>query len=135
MCRIPRPSTLSILSNLQSPAHCTAALRALKNDIIGHEQRKEDWICRGVVPLISDILQVHCTGRHANAHSGSLNGRESWRESAEAEACLQAVMVMGSLACGMLSPIVVSSTLSFLQVALAMSVPCWLARSFRPSCH
>ncbi|MCJ1479672.1 hypothetical protein MMC13_008358 [Lambiella insularis] len=100
-----RPSTPPILSELRSPtspATQVAALRALKNELIGHEQ-KEMWIGLGVVAPITRILNTHKGGgkrRHREV-SGVLerSGRSSSRTDEE-EARLQAIIIVGSLAQG-----------------------------------
>lgn len=101
-----RPSTPPILTELRSPsspASQVAALRALKNEIIGHEQKKEMWVGLGVVTPIVRIL-------NASKGSGKRKGREingavKYREKKvprtdEEEARLQAIIIVGSLAQG-----------------------------------
>lgn len=101
-----RPSTPPILSELRSassPASQVAALRALKNEIIGHEQKKAMWIGLGVLAPITRILNTHRgNGKRryrdvngSRGHSKSRGGRSD-----EEEARLQAIIIVGSLAHG-----------------------------------
>ena len=102
-----RPSTPPILSELRSPsspASQVVALRALKNEIIGHEQKKEMWIGLGVVTPIARILNTHRSGgkrKHRDV-TGSVDpfNRNASRTDEE-EARLQAIIIVGSLAHGM----------------------------------
>lgn len=102
-----RPSTLPILSELRSPsspAGQVAALRALKNEIIGHEQKKEMWIGLGVLELLVRILNSHKGSgkrrpRELYAHINQPKRKASNRTDEE-EARLQAIIILGSLAYG-----------------------------------
>jgi len=101
-----RPSTPPILSELRSPtspATQVAALRALKNEIIGHEQNKEMWIGLGVVAPMSRVLNTHRgvgkrKYREVNGNT-ECSSRASSRTDEE-EARLQAIIIIGSLAHG-----------------------------------
>ena len=101
-----RPSTPPILTELRSPstpASQVAALRALKNEIIGHEQKKELWICLGVVTPIVRIL--HTSKGVGKRKSREINGAPKHKEKKivrtdEEEARLQAIIIVGSLAQG-----------------------------------
>lgn len=102
-----RSSTPPILVELQNPgsvASQIAALRALKNEIVGHDQKKEAWIGYGIVPLLSRILASRKgSGKRKNRE---INGTGKTFErrhnrSEEDEACLQAIIVVGCLAQGM----------------------------------
>ena len=102
-----RPSTPPILSELRSPsspASQVAALRALKNEIIGHEQKKEMWIGLGVVPPIARVLNTHKGSgkrRHREVNGGVRHpDRRAGRTDEEEEARLQAIIIVGSLAYG-----------------------------------
>ncbi|EEQ90655.1 hypothetical protein RJZ56_003295 [Blastomyces dermatitidis] len=107
MTRAAAPHIISDIQNPESTASRIAALRLLKNDIIGHDQRKEAWVGRGIVPLLSQILAGRRgTGKKSivgevNGHAKQqyLAGRRSGR-SEEDEACLQAIIIIGSLAQG-----------------------------------
>lgn len=53
----PQPHPiLSQLRNARTTPEQTAALRALKNEIVGHVQRKETWVAYGVLePIVRTI--------------------------------------------------------------------------------
>lgn len=102
-----RPSTPPILSELRSassPASQVAALRALKNEIIGHEQKKEMWVGLGVLAPIARILNTHKGNgkrRHRDVVNNSTNqSKQRGGRSDEEEARLQAIIIVGSLAHG-----------------------------------
>lgn len=97
---------LNRLLNATSVSEQTAALRALKHDIIGHDQRKESWVSSGIVQILSRILEcssreeygankeVMSGGRRGGDHTGNISLTE------DQELCLQAVIITGSLAQG-----------------------------------
>lgn len=101
-----RPSTPPILSELRSPsspASQVAALRALKNEIIGHEQKKEMWIGLGVVAPIARVLNTHKGSgkrRHREVPAGPRYPDRRAGRTDEEEARLQAIIIVGSLAYG-----------------------------------
>lgn len=99
----PSATILSELRSPSSPASQVAALRALKNEVIGHELKKETWIGLGIVPPISHILNTHRGGgkrKHKDTNGVSDHNTWSGGRSEEEEARLQAVIIMGSLAHG-----------------------------------
>ena len=104
-----RPATPPILSELRSstsPASQVAALRALKNEIIGHDQKKEMWVSLGVLAPLARILNnFKGSGKRrqqsANGTTLSSKGRVSGNEDEEAR--LQAIIIVGSLAHGKLN--------------------------------
>lgn len=101
-----RPSTPPILSELRSassPAGQVAALRALKNELIGHEQKKEMWVGLGVLAPIARILNTHKGNgkrRHRELHGSRGHSKQRGDRSDEEEARLQAIIIVGSLAHG-----------------------------------
>lgn len=100
-----RPSTtiLSELRSPSSPASQVAALRALKNEVVGHEQKKEMWISLGVVTPISHILNTHRgSGKRKHKDTNGVVDHITWSRSrsGEGEARLQAIIIVGSLAHG-----------------------------------
>ncbi len=67
-----RPSTPPILSELQeasSAASQVKALKELKNELIGHEHKKELWIQLGVLTVLARIL-------NSSSKGGKLKTRE-----------------------------------------------------------
>lgn len=101
-----RPSTPPILSELRyasSPASQIHALQELKNELIGHEEKKEIWIGLGVVTPLVRILNSHKGNgkrehRDLNGNANQIRGKT--RRTEEEEARLQAIIVVGSLAFG-----------------------------------
>ena len=101
-----RSSTPPILSDLQSastPAGQIKALKGLKNDLIGHDQKKQLWIELGVlVPLAGILSSYKINGkkkhRDVNGSGGPWTAQRIHTD--EEEARLQAVIAVGSLAYG-----------------------------------
>lgn len=102
------PTPLPILSELRSSTSATcqvAALRALKNEIIGNDQKKRMWIGRGVLsPLVPIINPVNGNGkrRDQNVPRTGDHVTTALEQSEEEEARIQAIIVVGSLAHGLL---------------------------------
>ena len=91
-----RPSPQSIafaLPSLTAPDTCLAALRALKNELIGHEEKKELWVRSGVLRPLRDVLSI------PKRPDGSTHKRHQGRSEQE-EARLQAIVIVGSIAQG-----------------------------------
>lgn len=101
-----RPSTPPILSELRSsssPAGQVAALRALKNEIIGHEQKKEMWIGLGILDPLVRILHSHKGSgkkRYREIPGPENSPKRRGNRTDEEEARLQAIIILGSLAHG-----------------------------------
>ncbi|KKZ64909.1 hypothetical protein EMCG_09198 [[Emmonsia] crescens] len=134
MTRAATPQIISDIRDPESTASRIAALRLLKNEIIGHDQRKEAWIGWGIVPLLSQILAGRRgTGKKSivgevNGHAKHqhLSGRRNGR-SDEDEACLQAIIIIGSLAQG--GPRFIS------PIAAGGIFPLLLSILSSPDCH
>lgn len=80
-----------------------AALRALKHEIIGHEQKKEMWIGLGVLdPLVRILKSQKGNGkkRHRELHGNPMQTKRKGSRTDEEEARLQAILILGSLAHG-----------------------------------
>ncbi|PYI04218.1 armadillo repeat protein [Aspergillus sclerotiicarbonarius CBS 121057] len=123
MTRASAPPLLLQLQSAGSSSAQAAALRSLKNETIGHDQRKESWIRWGIIPVLANILAARQSpgkGPVSAEHSGG--SRLRYPTSEEDEACLQAVIILGSLAQGgaaFLSPIFSSGILSDLLSILS----------------
>jgi hypothetical protein len=105
-----RTSIPAVMHELASPGTAegkVAALRSLKNEIVGHEQRKELVVASGVVQPLARLLGQE-NGRESNSRNGWEDGtvdereggghdegRDDWNE-----VRLQATLVVGSLANG-----------------------------------
>ncbi|KAF7550573.1 hypothetical protein G7046_g7965 [Stylonectria norvegica] len=57
MARSPNPPILAQFRNARSLSEQTTALRALKNEIVGHIQKKEAWVALGVLEHIVATLE------------------------------------------------------------------------------
>lgn len=82
-----------------------AALRALKNELIGAEQRKKSWIGLGIVPTLSNILQPRRRNTGKQIDQGASEGPRTYCASdvlEDAQCRLQAVDIIGSIAQGMI---------------------------------
>lgn len=113
MGRSTIPSALAELSNPTCAEAQVVALRNLKNEIVGHEQRKELAITHGVVRPLVELLKEgarrggkrrHSNGTTQEGSNGSvLSSRlrqehDEWAR--EDELRFQATLVVGSLANG-----------------------------------
>jgi len=111
-----RPHDSPILDQLRTARTTTeqaAALRALKNDAVGHVQKKEQWIGLGVLePIVRTI--------EADKASSKLNGKSKHRRftsrplTGEDDAQLQALQCLASFANGgpaFLAPVLASDAL------------------------
>lgn len=108
------PSALAELSNPTTPEAQADALRNLKNEIVGHEQRKELAVTHGVIRPLAGLLKEgvrrggkrrHSNGLTQQASNGSApssghvsSSQEAWTR--EDELRFQATLVVGSLANG-----------------------------------
>ncbi|KAL8750528.1 MAG: hypothetical protein Q9184_006396 [Pyrenodesmia sp. 2 TL-2023] len=101
-----RPTTPPILSELRSstsPASQVAALRALKHEIVGHEQKKRMWAGLGVLVQLERILnasKVEEKRRDPNENGTGNHCKSPLVKTDEEEARLQAIIIVGSLAHG-----------------------------------
>lgn len=94
--------TAPILEQLRSATTCAdqaAALRALKNDIVGHRQKKEAWVAAGVLEPVVKILATCRTpgkrkGKASRSHPSSPDATE------EESVKLQAIQALSTFANG-----------------------------------
>jgi hypothetical protein len=106
MGRSAIPAALVELSNPSSTEAQLNALRNLKNEIVGHEQRKELAVVHGVVKPLAGLLRAEARkgGKRrrgvANGNGGG-SGERVAEWSTEDELRFQATLVVGSLANGM----------------------------------
>ena len=109
MGRSTIPPALIELSNPSTPEAQITALQNLKNEIVGHEQRKELAVTYGVVKPLAGLLRTearrggkrrrHVTnGDGAGMSSKTRRNLEEW--TTEDELRFQATLVVGSLANG-----------------------------------
>lgn len=100
MARPQSPPILTQLRSARTVPEQAAALRALKNDIVGHIQKKEQWVSLGVLdPIARTIIpdkpppRLNGKGPHPQICSRPLTDDE--------EAKLQALQLIASFAHGM----------------------------------
>jgi len=109
MGRSTIPSALLELSSPSTPEAQVKALQNLKNEIVGHEQRKELAVTHGVVKPLARLLRAEARrgGKRrnnvTNGHGSGIFGETSrspaeW--TIEDELRFQATLVVGSLANG-----------------------------------
>lgn len=111
MGRSTIPPALAELSNPTTPEAQVVALRNLKNEIVGHEQRKELAVTHGVVRPLAGLL--HSEARRGgkrrrsvvNGHGAATRHEDQTRQAqgdwtTEDEVRFQATLVVGSLANG-----------------------------------
>jgi hypothetical protein len=131
------PENFPILAQLRSARTLSdriAALRALKNEIVGHGQLKEAWIGLGVLEPIVRTIGASPGQSWTNGKDARASGYRSLSE--EDAAKLQALQLVASFANGMflaLSRCEHRSSDPFAQVDLPSSIPCMPQASFRRS--
>ena len=90
---------------VQRPAQLTA-LKLLKNALIGHPQKKEELLHKGLVAALSVTLQAASKSsgkRKSQATNGSDFINEHQSSDLDDEVLLQTIMLIGSLAHGELN--------------------------------
>lgn len=107
MTRAATPPTLLQIQSPDSVGTQVASLRALKNELIGHDQRKETYVAAGIIPVLAQVLASQWPGKPATAEShrpfpSRALGSDELSE--DLEACLQAILIIASLAQGMYCP-------------------------------
>lgn len=100
-----RPSNSPILAQLRNaqtlPEQATA-LQALKNEIVGHVEKKEAWIKLGVLELIVKTLGSNGSPRKASGKDADIQ-RSPPLLSDEQSVRLQALQLVASFANGMVA--------------------------------
>lgn len=99
MTRAEAPPIFLQLQNADSLSSQAAALRALKNETIGHDQRKEAWVRLGLIPILSNVLASRALDKSELNNGSKQPELPGSREEAD-DACLQAIILVGSLAQG-----------------------------------
>lgn len=101
MARSSNPPLLSELRCASSPAAQVKALRQLKNEVIGHDSKKQYWIQWGVLRHLIRVLNLKSSANRSYDEEEEDLGKASERlQPDEEEAKLQAIIVIGSLANG-----------------------------------
>ncbi|KAK0252951.1 hypothetical protein B0A54_14395 [Friedmanniomyces endolithicus] len=99
LAAIYHTGSMEALPEVELEAQATA-LRKLKNEIVGHDQRKERLVCDGVVDMIVGVLssQHGTTGSRKSDANGPAPPTWSWTQKDEVR--LQATFVICTLANG-----------------------------------
>lgn len=96
MTRASAPPNLLQLQKPDTASARVASLRSLKNELIGHDQRKEHYVVAGIIPLLAKQLNLDPAGSSAGE-----TGAQFHQSSEELEVYLQTILIVGSLAQGM----------------------------------
>ncbi|KAL0940703.1 armadillo repeat protein [Colletotrichum truncatum] len=99
MARLSSPPILSQILSARSYIEQTSALRALKNDIVGHAQKKELWAGLGVLEPIVKILNAARSPAKVNGKDTRPHGN-SRGLSEEENVRLQVLQLLASFANG-----------------------------------
>ncbi|KAK0353076.1 hypothetical protein LTR59_015258 [Friedmanniomyces endolithicus] len=91
--------SMEALPEVELEAQATA-IRKLKNEIVGHDQRKERLVCDGVVDMLVGVLSSHqrTTGSRKSEANGPAPATWSWTQKDEVR--LQATFIVCTLANG-----------------------------------
>ena len=104
MARSPTPLLLHELQNPPDLTRQLIALRALKNEIIGHELQKRTWVSHGIITILSKILcsrrSHHGKRASKDVGDGSKTSHGRITISDEDACCLQAAVLVGIIARG-----------------------------------
>jgi hypothetical protein len=101
-----KPTTILILAQLRDARSYTeqiSVLKALKNNLVGHQDRKEVLLQSSSTGCIEQIVRILATAKsqgHQNGKNKHDPGLRTRRLGDEEEVRLQALCVIGSLAHG-----------------------------------
>lgn len=102
---VTTPHILSQIQNPESPFSRATALKALKNELVGHDQKKEDWVKSGIIPALTSVLRgykdIDRASNEPKPHVNASHGRSDIRTT-EDETSLHAIIIVGSIAQGMI---------------------------------
>ncbi|KAJ5576367.1 hypothetical protein N7535_003293 [Penicillium sp. DV-2018c] len=118
------PPLLLQLQSAETASTQVKTLRALKNALIGHDQKKEAYIAAGIIPALAQVLTTRWPGTVEFDESRSEHDRSTQRDPDSLEACLQATWIVNSLAQGgptFLTPLFASNILPSLLTILSSS--------------
>ncbi|KAL2179870.1 armadillo-type protein [Thermothelomyces heterothallicus CBS 202.75] len=100
MTRFNTPPILSQIRAARSYSEQAAALRLLKDDIIGHVNRKEEWIQNGILNPLVEILRGSVRSPTGSTGQGQSQAEQSDGLSEEDEVRLLALQIIASFAYG-----------------------------------
>lgn len=107
---VERPITASLLEQLNNPSSAVAkihALTLLKNELIGHDEKKEAWVLEGVIPpLVWCISPDRRENRlpPLRIPNGSDPAENEVEPTVDETIRYQSTIILGSLAQGRCSP-------------------------------
>lgn len=100
-----RPQNSPILAQLRNAKTCpeqSTALQALKNEIIGHHQKKETWVSLGVLePVIRTLTSARPAAKSSTSKDARPQASSRRPLSEEDNVRLQALQIITSFAKGM----------------------------------
>jgi hypothetical protein len=88
-------AAIEALANADSPQQQIESLKQLKNNLVGHDQRKEIAIKNGVLESLVAVISTSGSGEQNGSSTGQA---QAWTQQDEAR--LQATIILGSLATG-----------------------------------
>ena len=97
---------IRLLKTSSSASEQLTALRTLKNQVIGHLDRKESFVRHGLIEALSKVLDA-CIGARPLNNGQTTNGSEPNQPKASSvldDVHLQALILVSSLAQGMNRP-------------------------------
>ncbi|KAH6688340.1 armadillo repeat protein [Plectosphaerella plurivora] len=99
MARDSGAPLLAYIHNARNCSEQVAALRSLKNDIVGHAQRKETWLVQGALePVVALAQSPRSSSKTASGKPGYSTDAQTLSD--EESVRLQALQVLGSFASG-----------------------------------
>jgi hypothetical protein len=88
-------AAIEALANADSPQQQIESLKQLKNNLVGHDQRKEIAVKNGVLESLVAVISTSGSGEQNGTSTGQA---QAWTQQDEAR--LQATIILGSLATG-----------------------------------
>lgn len=109
-------AAIEALATADSPQQQIESLKQLKNNLVGHDQRKEIAVKNGVLESLVAIISTPASGQQNGASTGQ---GQAWTQQDEAR--LQAIIILGSLATGgaaYVQPVIASGSVECLLATL-----------------
>ncbi|KAK3946152.1 armadillo-type protein [Diplogelasinospora grovesii] len=100
MTRSQSPPLLSHIRGARNYQEQLAALRSLKDEIVGHDQYKEEWVGYGVIKVIVRILQTTRSATRPSSKESRGQAGQSRALSEDEVLRLQALQLLASFASG-----------------------------------
>jgi hypothetical protein len=114
-------AAIDALANADSPQQQIESLKQLKNNLVGHDQRKEIVVRNGVLESLVAIISTPGSGEQNGASTGQA---QAWTQQDEAR--LQATIILGSLATGgaaYVQPLIAAGSVECLLATLQQARP------------